>query len=88
LRFQYGYTLAALHKLPEAEEQLKKAVALDPDYAAPHFVLGQVSAALGKLPSALAEYELFIAHASMHDTRRDEGLQAIQSLKSAAGSSK
>ncbi len=40
--YTYGFALAATGKAPEAEAQLRKAVALDPVYAAPHLVLGYV----------------------------------------------
>ncbi|MGH7651273.1 MAG: hypothetical protein ACREMS_05465 [Gemmatimonadaceae bacterium] len=88
LRYQYGYTLGALHLLPQAEEQLKKAIELDPDYAAPHFVLGQVSEALDKLPAALQEYELFLALSSRNDPRRAEALQVVETLKAAGSGAK
>ena len=82
LRYQYGYTLASLKKLPEAEKQLRSAIAIDPDYAVPHFVLGQVLEARGQTDNAFIEYQSFLARASRFDPRRDEASARVQALRS------
>ena len=82
LRYQYGYTLASLKKLPEAEKQLRSAIAIDPDYAVPHFVLGQVLEARSQTDNASIEYQSFLARAPRVDPRRDEALARVQALKS------
>jgi len=82
LRYQYGYALSSLNKLPQAEEQLKKAIKLNSDYALPHFVLGQVYEAAAKRSAALNEYRLFLSLASRNDPRKEEASQQVQMLKS------
>lgn len=75
IRYQYGYALGSLNRLKEAEVQLKKAIELDPDFAAPHFVLGDVYQASKRKPEALKEFQAFIALSAMNDPRREEAVQ-------------
>ena len=81
IRYQYGYALGSLDKLKEAEIQLKKAIELDPDFAAPHFVLADVYQATKRKPEAIKEYEAFLALAAKNDTRRDEADQMAAILR-------
>ena len=81
IRYQYGYALGLLNKLKEAEVQLKKAIELDPDFAAPHFVLADVYQATKRKPEAIKEYEAFLALAAKNDTRRDEADQMAAILR-------
>jgi tetratricopeptide (TPR) repeat protein len=81
IRYQYGYALGSLDKLKEAEVQLKKAIELDPDFAAPHFVLADVYQATKRKPEAIKEYEAFLALAAKNDTRRDEADQMAAILR-------
>jgi len=83
LRYQYGYALGTLNKLKEAEIQLKKAIELDSDFAAPHLVLGEVYQASQRRPEALKEYETFLALCSAKDPRRDEATELAAVLSSA-----
>jgi len=53
IRYQYGFALGSLNRLKDAEVQLKKALELDPDFAAPHFILSEVYQASGRKPDAL-----------------------------------
>jgi tetratricopeptide (TPR) repeat protein len=85
LRFIYGYSLAYSGKHKEAEAQLRKAIELDPVYAAPHYVLGEVLDYGGKTAEALAEFRTFLALASQVDLRRNEATERVKLL--AAGSS-
>jgi tetratricopeptide (TPR) repeat protein len=57
IRHLYGVTLQSVAKHREAEEQLRKAIALEPWFAAPHF--------------ALAEYRAFLAMSAQRDPRRE-----------------
>lgn len=75
LRYQYGFALGTLSKLKEAEIQLKKAIELDSDFAAPHLVLGEVYQASKRRPDALKEYETFLALAAANDPRREEAAE-------------
>jgi tetratricopeptide (TPR) repeat protein len=75
IRYQYGYALGSLNKLKEAEVQLKKAIELDPDFAAPHFVLADVFQAQTRKAEALKEFRTFLSLASLRDPRRDEATE-------------
>ncbi len=80
IRYQYGFALGSLNKLKDAEVQLKKAIELDPDFAAPRFVLGEVYQASKRRPDALKEFEAFLALSAMSDPRRDEATQMVAIL--------
>ena len=85
LRYIYGYTLAVSGKLTEAEEQLRKSIEINPFYAVPHHVLGQVLDQQGKSVEALAEYRAFLTLASRNDLRRSEATERVQALAAAKG---
>jgi tetratricopeptide (TPR) repeat protein len=78
----YAFTLALTKRRPDAEAHVRKAIALNPDYAPPRFLLGQILEMDGKNKEALAEYRSFLAHAARGDTRRPEAEQSIASLTS------
>ena len=82
LRFIYGYALAVNGRYKDAEEQLHKALELDPVFAAPHHVLGQLFDQQAKAAEALAEYRSFLALASRQDTRRSEAEERVKELAS------
>jgi tetratricopeptide (TPR) repeat protein len=84
VHFIYGYTLAAAHRNADAEMQLRKALEIDPVFAAPHDVLGQVLEAEGKPAEALTQYETFLALASMQDPRRSEATHKVKTLSPGA----
>src|SRR5262249_241168 len=52
LHYSYGYALAVAGKVTEAEVQLRKAIELDPYFAPPFYVLGQVLDSQGKFVEA------------------------------------
>lgn len=81
IRFAYGYSLGSLNHLKEAEPQLRKAIELDPDFATPHFVLGDVLQGSGRRAEALKEFETFLALASANDPRREEASQLAAILR-------
>jgi tetratricopeptide (TPR) repeat protein len=83
IRFRYGYALGTVSKLDEAVIQLKKAVELDPDFAAPHFTLGEVYQAGGHKPEAIKAYEAFLALSAANDVRRPEASEVLALLKAA-----
>ena len=62
---------------------LKKAIELDPDFAASHFVLAEVYEASGRKPDALKQLQEFLARSSAHDPRRDEAAQMAAILSGA-----
>jgi tetratricopeptide (TPR) repeat protein len=81
VRFTHGYTLAAAGRNAEALEQIKKAIEIEPYYARPYIVLGQVHEALKDGPSALAAYNDFMARATQSDGQRKWVQNRIDLLK-------
>jgi predicted Zn-dependent protease len=71
LRYVYGFALASLGKFPEAKEHLTKANELEPYFALPYVVLGQVSERLGDGKAAQAAYSAFLAKSSLKETQRE-----------------
>jgi tetratricopeptide (TPR) repeat protein len=84
LRYQYGYTLQELGRVKEAEEQLRKAIALEPEYAAPYFTLAMALASQGRDAEAVAELRTFLARAPRNDLRRGEATQHLAQLSGGA----
>lgn len=80
LRYQYGFTLHESGKHPEAEEQLKKAISLNPVYAAPHLALAKAQRALNRKDDAIASVRRFLALASRNDPRRAEATELLSAL--------
>jgi len=70
LRYVYGYALAALGKHAEAKVHLVKANELEPYFALPYVVLGQVYERLGDGKGAQAAYTAFLAKSSLKDGQR------------------
>jgi tetratricopeptide (TPR) repeat protein len=64
LRFLYGYALFQAGHVDDAERQLREAVRLAPDYAAPYAWLGRVLEARGDAARAHAAYADYLARAS------------------------
>ena len=85
LRYIYGYALEASGKHKEAEEQLRKAIELDPVFAAPYLALGHALDGENKPNDALPQYQAFLAHASQQDLRRPEAQQRITTLTVKSG---
>ncbi len=70
----------APRQLDEAELQLRDAVALDSDYAAPYHRLGAVYQAEGKIPQATEQYRAFLARAAKRDPDRATVTHALVTL--------
>ena len=85
LRYIYGYTLAVNGKFKDAEVQLRKAIELDPVFAAPYNELGDVLDHQGRGSEALAQYKAFLAMASREDLRRKAVEEHVQSLAAKSG---
>jgi tetratricopeptide (TPR) repeat protein len=83
--YVYGFALATTGKLTEAEAQLRKAIALDRYYAAPHFMLGFVLDQAGKTADAAAEYAAYLALTAQMDPRRNDAQRRLAALKTAGG---
>jgi tetratricopeptide (TPR) repeat protein len=80
LRYIYGYALAVSGKFKDAEAQLRKAVELDPAYAAPYNTLAEVLDQTGRGNEALTQYRTFLAYASQTDLRRKEAEERVREL--------
>lgn len=78
-QFLYGDALVATGQHAEAEAPLKKAIALEEYFAAPHFALGK---ALEKSDpaAARASYERFIALAGRRDVNRAAAAQRLAAM--------
>ena len=81
LRYTYGYALGTSGRYEDAQVQLRKAIEVDPYFAAPYYVLGQVLDALGKPDDASAQYKTFLARASLQDLRRKEAEERVAMTK-------
>jgi hypothetical protein len=81
VRYVHGFVLTAAHHYPDASAELKKAVELEPYYALPYLLLGQVYEQLEKGPEALAAYQGFLDHASLKDMQRDFAVGRVADLK-------
>ena len=84
-RFLYGFTLATTGKSAEAEAELRKAVELNPIYAAPRYAHAEVLERLGRKADALIEYQNFLVRASKTDGRRQSAEERSAALKSSSG---
>ena len=82
LRHVYGYSLAVSGKYHDAEVQLRKAIELDPVFAAPYNQLGEVLDGEGKGGDALTQYRSFLALSSQSDLRRKDVEERVRVLAS------
>jgi tetratricopeptide (TPR) repeat protein len=82
LRYVYGYSLAVSGKYQDAEVQLRKAIELDPLFAAPYNQLGEVLDGEGKGGDALTQYRSFLALSSQSDLRRKDVEERVRVLAS------
>lgn len=80
MRYLYGFTLASMLKLKEAEEQLTKARDLDPVFALPYHMLGEIYESTNRPAEALAAYNAYVARASAHDAQRDDTIGRVKTL--------
>lgn len=80
MRHEYGQLLAAAKKDADAEVQLKKAVELNPAYAAPHVVLAAMYDRQAKPELALESYKAYLARARRGDPRRTEAENKVKAL--------
>ena len=85
LRYLYGFTLGMTGKPKDAEVQLRKAIELDPYYAAAHEVLAEALEAQQRPKDALEEYRRFLSLAAKTDARRADVEQRVKELASSGG---
>lgn len=77
LHYTYGFALATYGKFEDAQVQLRKAIEVDPSFAAPYYLLGEVLDALGKPSEGLTQYQTFLARASRQDLRRKDAEERV-----------
>jgi tetratricopeptide (TPR) repeat protein len=70
VRYVYGFALASVGKHADAKEHLVKAVELEPYFALPQVVLGQVYERLGDGKNAQTAYTAFLARSNLKDPQR------------------
>lgn len=69
LRYEYGDALLGAGKLPEAEAELRKAIALEPEYALPYLSLARTLDRQKKLDDAMPYYRQYLARAPKWQNR-------------------
>lgn len=67
LRYLYAQTLFDLQRYEAAAAELARVIALEPHWAAPHFLLGRVRERQGREAEAYPHYERYVAMASPKD---------------------
>ena len=80
LRYSYGVALAFARRLDEAAEQLRKAMALEPHFAAPYFFLAHVRDFQDRRAEALELYRAFVSRASRGAPQLEEAMARIAEL--------
>ena len=81
IRYMHGFALAYARRYPEAIGELQKALSLEPFYALPNILLGQLYEKDGRGPEALAAYERFLAIVKSNDGQRAMVMQRIREVK-------
>jgi tetratricopeptide (TPR) repeat protein len=81
LQYLYGYVLASGGRANDALPHFRKAIELDPVYAAPHYTMGQILEASGFTDEALKEFTTFLSLAATTDARRDSAKAHADKLK-------
>ena len=69
-RYEYARLLAAVRRYPEAMEELNRAAALEPFYAAPHLLLAKIYDASGMRLEAVEHYTHFVDRAARNNRDR------------------
>jgi Tfp pilus assembly protein PilF len=82
MQYLDGYVLIGAGKVADAEPHLRKAITLDPVYAAPHLTLAQILEAADFKEEAMKEYSTFLSLAASNDLRRDNATARMNKLKS------
>jgi tetratricopeptide (TPR) repeat protein len=80
MAFQYGFALIQAGHDPEAMEQLKRAVALEPYYSAPRLLIALIYDAADMKEEATVEYKGFLTVASQGDPQRPRAMQRVAAL--------
>jgi tetratricopeptide (TPR) repeat protein len=78
LHFAYGELLLSAQRFDEAARELKRAVELEPHFAAPYFSLAQAVGRSGNRSEAAAIYRQFLERASRRDPLRAVAEKRLQ----------
>jgi tetratricopeptide (TPR) repeat protein len=82
LHLYYGAVLHGAGRRAEAAVQLERAIELDPYYAEPYYWLALVHRANGRIPEAVQQYRLFLAHAARTNPERTGAVHDLTVLGS------
>ncbi len=80
----YASLLAQLGHMDEADQHLKRVVALAPFYAAPYYALGRVAEMAKKQTEAAQDYHAFLVHAAVQDSRVADARGRLAALEATA----
>jgi tetratricopeptide (TPR) repeat protein len=80
LHFMYAYALATLQRNEDAEREARKAIALEPYFARPYALLGDLLASEDKQADARAQYQEFLKRAARNDPQRSDVEQSVASI--------
>ena len=87
LRYRYATILVQVRRDGDAAVQLRKAIALDPWYGAPHLLLARIADVEQYTDDAIAEYRAFLAVAAKTDLQLLVAKERLSKLTSTVASS-
>jgi tetratricopeptide (TPR) repeat protein len=88
LRMYYGAVLQSAGRMLDAEDQFKRAIGLDPRYAAPYYQLGVNYHQRGMKDAAIEQYRQFLARSARDDPWRPPATSALAALLGVAADSR
>ncbi|HTH65833.1 MAG TPA: tetratricopeptide repeat protein [Gemmatimonadales bacterium] len=88
LRMYYGAVLQSAGRMLDAEDQFKRAIGLDPRYAAPYYQLGVNYHQRGMKDAAIEQYRQFLARSARDDPWRPPATSALAALLRVAADSR
>jgi len=80
LHMSHGMLLAGALRYDEALKEFEKAREINPDYAAPHFVIARMYDGSGMREEAIAAYRAWMSHASRTEPQMDPVRQRVEQL--------
>ncbi|HEX7119384.1 MAG TPA: tetratricopeptide repeat protein [Longimicrobiales bacterium] len=87
LRYQHGSLLARAGQLEAAERELRRAIELEPHFAAPYRVLGAVLERMGRRAEAVQQYREYLDRSSRSSPDRSRVEQRLTALAAGGGES-
>ena len=81
IRYVNGFVLFASGHVDDGIAELRKAIELEPFYALPYILLGQVEERAGRGKEAEAAYQQFLDHASANDGQRPFATQRLAEIR-------